>query len=345
MTANDLITFTTPEAFRATFTIDPAACLGLGSECGNILQVTRTSDGRVFALKRALDSERTRASLSLWVRCAGCVHVAPAPVAVFSLGPLPQGNDLLAQLPSACFRAGFANVLFIIMDRAGPDVMEYYFPHRRPPRYTGELTRADVLAIAEQMALALSHVASCGVVHGDVKLENFLITSLNPMTVVLCDFGFARDLATQPAPLGCTLAYSAPEVLHSFEALADTGRPLALDTGAADVWALGVSVAVLLLRVHPFHESLGLVHVSPKRRLVLSGLTSRTFANVTGMRLSGMASARFGQLAPEDQKLLQIIFHGDLATRPTMHQLWLYLSSQAESTIPHSIDASIATHT
>jgi RNA polymerase sigma factor (sigma-70 family) len=90
------------------------------------------------------------------------------------------------------------------------------------------LPRAATIVIAVAEALHYAHQQ--GVVHGDVKPANILVT--NDSRVFLTDFGFASlfQRSDSPSLLGGTPGYIAPEVLEPSQ-----GKP----GPAADVYALG----------------------------------------------------------------------------------------------------------
>lgn len=102
-----------------------------------------------------------------------------------------------------------------------------------------------------QIVAALAHAHERGIVHGDLKPQNVLVTPAG--TIKLLDFGLARTL--DPASLESitagttrvadeiagTLPYMAPETLR--------GAPL---RPAADVWALGVLLHEMATGRRPF---------------------------------------------------------------------------------------------
>jgi serine/threonine-protein kinase len=117
----------------------------------------------------------------------------------------------------------------------------------------GRMTEADVVRLALQIAAALAHAHARGIVHGDLKGENAMVTPAG--AVKLLDFGLARMLEpvsfesltrtpeSAQAALGVagTLPYMAPEILKGAPA-----KP------TADVWAFGVLVYEMLAGARPF---------------------------------------------------------------------------------------------
>lgn len=102
--------------------------------------------------------------------------------------------------------------------------------------HAGSLTRARLVHIFQQLALAICELHRTGILHGDLKPSNFLIAQDDK--VVLLDFGLARPLADagrRYARSG-TPGYMAPEQ--------ETGHPL---TAATDWYAFGVVLAEALV--------------------------------------------------------------------------------------------------
>ena len=106
------------------------------------------------------------------------------------------------------------------------------------------LPASEVVAVARQLAAALSAVHDRGVVHADVTPSNVLITNVDPIQVKLIDFGLAAiaDEVFQEASSDFVLgtpSYISPEQLRGLAA-----------TDRSDQYSLG-AVLFQLLAGHP----------------------------------------------------------------------------------------------
>lgn len=105
------------------------------------------------------------------------------------------------------------------------------------------LTEETLKPIFRDMLLALDTCHAAGVVHRDVKPDNFLVGGPEN-TVKLCDFGLSavcRGASGRPEGIFGTPPYMAPEML----------RGDAYDT-KVDLWSLGVIAYVLLFGTWPY---------------------------------------------------------------------------------------------
>ena len=104
-------------------------------------------------------------------------------------------------------------------------------------------TEAQCARFLGQMACAVRYIHSKGIIHRDLKLENFLFSDATPDSELkIIDFGFSKHFTSgeiQHEPVG-TPYTSAPEViLGSYDE-------------RCDVWALGVIAYLLLCGEPPF---------------------------------------------------------------------------------------------
>jgi calcium-dependent protein kinase len=105
-------------------------------------------------------------------------------------------------------------------------------------------SEAEASDALRQMLLALNYIHSHGIVHRDVKLENFIYDSKSSGHLKLIDFGFSKmwdpsGSEKMSSSLG-TLSYVAPEVLDKSY------------TSQCDMWSLGVIAFILLGGYMPF---------------------------------------------------------------------------------------------
>eukprot|EP00933_Yihiella_yeosuensis_P014947 TRINITY_DN13183_c0_g6_i1.p1 TRINITY_DN13183_c0_g6~~TRINITY_DN13183_c0_g6_i1.p1 ORF type:complete len:559 (-),score=108.52 TRINITY_DN13183_c0_g6_i1:304-1980(-) len=100
----------------------------------------------------------------------------------------------------------------------------------------------DAADAAKQMLEAVSYIHHEGVVHRDLKLENFLYDAPESRFLKLIDFGFSKFFSRRKMDeaLG-TLPYAAPEVLEKN-----------YTCGSCDLWSLGVIVFILIAGHMPF---------------------------------------------------------------------------------------------
>ena len=119
----------------------------------------------------------------------------------------------------------------------------------------GAYSELDASRIFRDVTSAIHFLHGIGLIHGDIKPENMLLSAFrNDALVQIVDFGCAHFMApvttgqqqVQPRNVGGnTVAYSPPEVL----------QPHANTAPFWDIWSLGVILYIMLTGLHPFDLS------------------------------------------------------------------------------------------
>lgn len=90
----------------------------------------------------------------------------------------------------------------------------------------GHLQELDVKIMAKQLLSALKYLHEGGITHRDVKPDNILISTRNPLHVKLTDFGLSKMIDSEETFLRTfcgTLLYCAPEVYSEYREYDETG--------------------------------------------------------------------------------------------------------------------------
>jgi serine/threonine protein kinase len=115
----------------------------------------------------------------------------------------------------------------------------------------GALNRDRVLGLGELLIDAVSHIASQGLVHRDLKPDNVLFRS-DGVTPVIVDFGIVRDLTLSSLTESWlsrgpgTPLFAPPEQLNNEKALINW---------RADQFSLGILLSISAFCFHPFEEN------------------------------------------------------------------------------------------
>lgn len=131
---------------------------------------------------------------------------------------------------------GFSCLVFEMLDFDLYDLMK---ERRMTP-----LSPAEIRPIAQQLFVALGRLSNLGILHTDIKPNNIMLVNRweQPWRIKLIDFGLA--IPTSSTTIGMQLqptGFRAPEV--------SLGLPI---TEAADMWAVGCTLAYLFLGEHLF---------------------------------------------------------------------------------------------
>lgn len=106
------------------------------------------------------------------------------------------------------------------------------------------LSPAQFRVVVAELGTALIHLHELSIVHRDLKPGNVLVRSIDPLDLVLADFGLAKEVALSMdvGSVGGTFLYMPPEAF-----IGEFGS-------ASDWWALGVMAYELLAGHHFFLE-------------------------------------------------------------------------------------------
>lgn len=103
------------------------------------------------------------------------------------------------------------------------------------------MTEDEKCLIIFQILQILQSLKLRKIVHNDIKLENFLIDSILPLTIHLTDFGLSEIIDQKSTQFRGTKCFMAPEILN--------GEP---HDYSADIWSLGVNLFLMLFNCFPF---------------------------------------------------------------------------------------------
>lgn len=109
--------------------------------------------------------------------------------------------------------------------------------------------------VVREAGEALHILHENGFLHRDVKPSNILVRSLDPLNLVVIDFGIAStleaDMSKKATRFGGTPMYQSPE---SFSSVADvkTGERRVVLGSPTDWWGLGMILLEIAVGIHPF---------------------------------------------------------------------------------------------
>ncbi|KAH9859246.1 hypothetical protein J1614_012220 [Plenodomus biglobosus] len=102
-----------------------------------------------------------------------------------------------------------------------------------------------------QVASGLAHVHSLSILHRDIKPNNIVYRSTNPVHAVIVDFGCSDPNSKSTRHDRGTMTYLAPEVMRIKDG--ESSEPF---SRPSDVWSLGVTLVDFLMSKQ-FHQQLG----------------------------------------------------------------------------------------
>ncbi|KAK5628207.1 hypothetical protein RRF57_003922 [Xylaria bambusicola] len=161
---------------------------------------------------------------------------------------------------------------------------------------SGAIAEIYVGIIAGQLVDALGYLHDNRITHRDVKPDNILIQSTNPLVVKLTDFGLSKMIDTEQTFLKTfcgTLLYCAPEVYTEYSSYDDYGnrtnrknlRPTSGERydHAVDIWSLGGVLFYTLTGSPPFPVKNGITYTELLDHIIKTPLskTPLSKANVS----------------------------------------------------------------
>ena len=182
----------------------------------------------------------------------------------------------------------------------------------------GLIATADLADIVRQVAAALAAVHAAGLLHRDLKPDNVLVRSENPLELVLADFGIASvmDATQRFTSAARTLHYAAPESLSG------------VIDGKSDYWSLGMLLLEASVGKHPFaglSEAVILHHLAT-RSINLEAITDSTLRKLLRGLLLRDPRQRWGadeimRWLDRDTNLLEPVEQGPGASFPNPYHL------------------------
>eukprot|EP00546_Thalassionema_frauenfeldii_P010981 CAMPEP_0178925590 /NCGR_PEP_ID=MMETSP0786-20121207/18002_1 /TAXON_ID=186022 /ORGANISM="Thalassionema frauenfeldii, Strain CCMP 1798" /LENGTH=781 /DNA_ID=CAMNT_0020600499 /DNA_START=68 /DNA_END=2413 /DNA_ORIENTATION=+ len=183
----------------------------------------------------------------------------------------------------------------------------------------GAYSEADAARLLREVASALAFLHGIGVVHSDLKPENIMLSTehASNSAIKLVDFGSAEIPGAPPLASSFTPAYAPPEAFGHVGAT----KP------AADMWAVGVILYIMLVGLHPF---------ALKSSISDEELERRICTNSPPIRNSSLT----GHLSDSAKELLERLMERDPAKRMKADEMLQHPWVQGKTAISDTIAGS-----
>jgi serine/threonine protein kinase len=180
-------------------------------------------------------------------------------ISVFGIveGILP--DELVSQMP--CPAGENEQAVGLVLEyMQGTTLSLFLYPKASIPKIP--LTTSDKLHIICESATALSEMHAAGIIHGDIKPQNVLISTHSPPLIKLIDFGlstlretsvnlaFGVSTIRDTVTLKGTLHYCAPEMLNALNGF----KTSVIASRSTDMYAFAVYAWEILSRTTPFER-------------------------------------------------------------------------------------------
>jgi serine/threonine protein kinase len=142
----------------------------------------------------------------------------------------------------------------------GTTLSLFLYPKASIPKIP--LTTSDKMHIIRESATALSEMHAAGIIHGDIKPQNVLISTHSPPLIKLIDFGlstlretsvnlaFGVSTIRDTVTLKGTLHYCAPEMLNALNGF----KTSVIASRSTDMYAFAIYAWEILSRTSPFER-------------------------------------------------------------------------------------------
>ncbi|KAF2146467.1 uncharacterized protein K452DRAFT_65976 [Aplosporella prunicola CBS 121167] len=218
------------------------------------------------------------------------------------------------------------NYLYIIMEYVPFGDLSKLLDH-------GNLDEYSARRMACQILSSLAYLHSKQITHRDIKPDNILIASEQPLNVKLSDFGLSKVVSNNETFLKTfcgTLLYCAPEVFPHYDNYErgtkrrrhESGKKYHSYSQSVDIWSFGAVLWYSLCGKPPFEGVMDNTGKGMFHKIM------DTLLDPTPLTLAGVSDAGID--------LLMAMLNRDPASRPTEHDCLRHpwLSSLAEELIP-----------